>query len=1076
MSEYPVHIEKVQAPPLRDDILARERLLDWLAVKVHNRVVLLTAEAGYGKTTLLADFARRTRLRVLWFRLDRGDRDWVGFIAYLVAAVRVHVPDFGSATASLLRETASSAPSRDSVLDTFLRELGELPTEPAAIVFDDFHLVDDSPDARHVVRELLTRAPERLSFVFASRRSPPLRLARLRALGELAELTTDDLRFDTGETERLFRDSYAMRLEPGLIEELSRRTEGWAASLQLVHAALADRDPAGIRAFIRSLSGAEGHLYDYLAEEVVGDLSEELQHFLMRTSLLETVDLTLGPVAAAVSVDASRRLIEEAERLGLFGRQAAESRYQVRAHPLVRDFLQVRLAGSIGAVAVAEIHRRVAVAAESVDWRIAAHHYLASGAPDDARRVLSNSLETILATGAYAAAEEVLSRLTSSNPGAVTEIISSRTSLERGDSSEAADHALEAVRLAPDSDVAVWNALMVLLSCGSLELFEQFVARLHQLPSSPFRRLTSEAVMASVRTSVDGDLRLADDLLRKAGEAASAAGELHFFGVSQVNAAQIRRVRGHAESALELAESAIAALEITSSGIELVSARLVQAWALAHLGRLENARCAIERARSETVRRLEFAFEAADIEVLYGSVDRAEELLDPFANEIDAANDVGEQAVLTLIAIDLVRGRLDTAMRRVNSLALGRPSTGPAIEVRRRTMRAYVGLLNSQPGAVELLRDADELARAQDAGLWSNYLAVVSLLAPAGTRAREAVSAVPSVYLSMAAECVAASLPAGDVFAGRVASEACARPERWRPALRRYIRSEDTGLALAAGALLDQMGAQEDIAPLRNLARRTRPGLGNPALGRNLARRLAAAIRVEDLGHVEIHIGPRVVQGTEVRRRVLGLLCFLLTKPSLKAQREEVLDALWPDLEPDSALNSLNQTVYFLRRVFEPSYSDDLSPGYVGQNSDFIWLDQELVTARSHTCRDLIREAARSGSPADVLTVAREYRGRFALDFIYEDWAAPYREALHAAYLQLVETSLRSDIDGGHFTRGIELAQTAAEVEPDSEQIQVALVRLYRLSGAHAAAAEQYGQYAAVLRDLGIDPPSLEEL
>src|SRR5512141_1279436 len=124
MSEYPIQIEKVQAPPLRDDILSRERLLDWLNVKIHNRVVLLTAEAGYGKTTLLADFARRTHLRVLWYRLDHGDRDWVGFIAYLVASLQAHSPDFAPATRSLLRETGSAAPPRDAVLDTFLRELG----------------------------------------------------------------------------------------------------------------------------------------------------------------------------------------------------------------------------------------------------------------------------------------------------------------------------------------------------------------------------------------------------------------------------------------------------------------------------------------------------------------------------------------------------------------------------------------------------------------------------------------------------------------------------------------------------------------------------------------------------------------------------------------------------------------------------------------------------------------------------------------------------------------------------------------------------------------------------------------
>jgi len=132
-TEYPVQLSKVQAPPLREDILARDRLLDWLSVKVHSRVVLLVAEAGYGKTTLLADFSRRTRIRVLWFRLDRGDRDWVGFIAHLVAAVRVHVPGFGTTTSSLLRETATTSLSLDAVLDTFLRELSALPNDPSAL-------------------------------------------------------------------------------------------------------------------------------------------------------------------------------------------------------------------------------------------------------------------------------------------------------------------------------------------------------------------------------------------------------------------------------------------------------------------------------------------------------------------------------------------------------------------------------------------------------------------------------------------------------------------------------------------------------------------------------------------------------------------------------------------------------------------------------------------------------------------------------------------------------------------------------------------------------------------------------
>ena len=306
--------------------------------------------------------------------------------------------------------------------------------------------------------------------------------------------------------------------------------------------------------------------------------------------------------------------------------------------------------------------------------------------------------------------------------------------------------------------------------------------------------------------------------------------------------------------------------------------------------------------------------------------------------------------------------------------------------------------------------------------------------------------------------------------------EALRRPERWRPALRRAISGAPDQISVAAAALLDQIGEQQDVAPLRSFARRGKANIGVALLGRGLARRLAPRVWIEDLGHLEVLVGSRVVIGADIRRKVLALLCYLVTKPGLRAQREEVLDALWPDLEPGSALNSLNQTAYFLRRVFEPDYDEDVSPGYVQQSAEFIWLDSELVTARSQRCREQIRLAVRSGNSADVLAVARDYRGRFALDFLYEDWASPYRDGLHGAYLQLVESTLRGDIDGGEFTRGIQLAQAATEVEPEAEELHLALIKLYRLSGAHAAAAEEYGRYAAILRDIGVEAPRFEEV
>jgi DNA-binding SARP family transcriptional activator len=209
---------------------------------------------------------------------------------------------------------------------------------------------------------------------------------------------------------------------------------------------------------------------------------------------------------------------------------------------------------------------------------------------------------------------------------------------------------------------------------------------------------------------------------------------------------------------------------------------------------------------------------------------------------------------------------------------------------------------------------------------------------------------------------------------------------------------------------------------------------------------------------------------------VLALLCLLLSRPRFASTREEVIDALWPDQDPASALNSLNQTVYFLRRVFEAEYRESVSPGYVGQDGETIWLDPELVDSRSRRCAVLVRSMPSTPDPESCIALAREYRGRFDLDFAYEDWSTDFRDALHAAYLRVMELAIRSDLNTGHFDRGIFLAERVVEIDPDADEIQAALIQLYRLSGAYAAAGEQYDHYARLVRELGEEPPTLEEM
>lgn len=1078
---YPIQLAKVQRPPLRDETLARERLLDWLGVKIHHRVVFVTAEAGYGKTTLLSDFSRRTRLRTLWYRLDDEDRNWVAFLSYLVAAGREYDPTFAEVTSGLLGELGTGGPTRESVTETFVREFRTLGDQGAVLVFDDYHVVDDSADVRYVVGELLARAPERITFVFSSRRQPSVRVARLRALGELAELTTDDLRFSEPETERLFRDIYHHPLEPDVLDDLSRRTEGWAASLQLVRAAIRDRSTGDVRRFVRSLSGAEGDLHDYLAEEVIGDLDPDLQDFVMKTSVLQSVNQTDASIVAGVDTAASRRLIAEAERHGLLGRRAEPTRSSQTYHPLVREFLEQRFLREAGAGAVGEAHLRMAQGSEGTDWGLACFHYAAAGRGDDIHRVLRKAIPTIMGTGKFGLAASFLASFPPTSEEFEFEVVRSRAEFQAGHSAAAFESAERALELEPDSDLAAINALSLRILAGNLEDARGLAMSLADSDNPQFRAIAA-ATAAMLQLSVDGNLsRFVSDVTQMAQEQGEA-GFRHYEGVSLLNAASALKAQGEAEACLSYASSAIDLLSVTSAGHEVVSAKLIRAWALAHMARWNEATVALTELRETTdpVSRGEALTEMAVIELWYGGGDGVQNLLERAEPWLKFLPDVAPLWAVAAMERAIQLGAYDQARDLERRIAHGVLNAEPGLTVHALTTSAYLALRDGRADAMSLVGRAASLAEKQEARFWIRYCRALAAFAN-GTdgfaqRLRHAVEE-DSTFLSILAELVTSRLADIDQpLFEIVAAEAARRPHRWRALLRLAIDGSWPA-RWNAGRLLDEVGDVDDIARLRKLARSTSGGQGDRSLGKSLARRLAPRVFVEDQGRVSIALGREVVPGTNVRRKVLALLCFLVSRQGFAATRDQVLDALWPDLEPAVALNSLNQTVYFLRRVFETEYQDDRSPGYVRHDSSLIWLDQELVSARSAQCKTLIQRAGAVASPDDVDRLSEIYLGRFALDFAYEEWAISYRDSLHAAYLQIMENAVSADTVSGHYERAINLARRALDVDPEADDMEVALLKLYRLAGAHSAAAEQYAHYANVIRrEVGVEPPPLETL
>ncbi len=188
-----------------------------------------------------------------------------------------------------------------------------------------------------------------------------------------------------------------------------------------------------------------------------------------------------------------------------------------------------------------------------------------------------------------------------------------------------------------------------------------------------------------------------------------------------------------------------------------------------------------------------------------------------------------------------------------------------------------------------------------------------------------------------------------------------------------------------------------------------------------------------------------------------------------------MIEALWTELDPDAALNSVHQTIYVLRRVVEPNYRAGVSPEYLHFDSDMVWLDQELVDSRSWQCMRLL--SGRDWPAERVNELVAAYRGRFAADFTYEEWAAPFRDRLHALYLGAVEPAVAGKTSAGDVRWRLWVGQQALQVDPEADTIEAHVISLYRSTSATAAAREQYAHYAAAMRQqLGIEPPDIEDL
>jgi LuxR family transcriptional regulator, maltose regulon positive regulatory protein len=370
----PILATKLYIPSPRLQIVFRPRLIERLneGLSASCKLTLISAPAGFGKTTLVSEWLTGCGRPAAWLSLDERDNDPARFISYLVAALQTIQTGIGE---GLLAALQSPQPLQiETILTTLLNEISTIP-ENFLLILDDYHLIDSQPVDQSLAF-LIEHQPPQMHLLIATREDPHLPVSRLRARGQCTELRAADLRFTPDEAAEFLNQVMGLNLSAEDITVLDMRTEGWIAGLQLAALSMqGHKDTAG---FIQSFTGSHRFVMDYLLEEVLHQQPESIQAFLLRTSIL---DRMCGPLCDAVLLDPSipgQATLEHLERANLFIVPQDNERRWYRYHHLFGDLLRKRLGQSLTPEGVAELHIHASEWHENNDLMLEAFRHAAA--------------------------------------------------------------------------------------------------------------------------------------------------------------------------------------------------------------------------------------------------------------------------------------------------------------------------------------------------------------------------------------------------------------------------------------------------------------------------------------------------------------------------------------------------------------------------------------------------------------------------------------------------------------------------------------------------------------------------
>jgi LuxR family transcriptional regulator, maltose regulon positive regulatory protein len=1065
---------KLLPPRPAPELLSRPRLAKRLITNLENPLTLVTANAGSGKTTFVADFLRTHKRQFVWYQLDHTDADPSVFLGYLTFGIRQAVPGFGKAMFAYLQEAAAElAQNPERAVDVLINEVLELVEQKLIVVLDDYHHLGADTPVHTVLDRLLAYLPDVLHIVIVSREMPPLALARIRTQSPTAIIERSDLLFTDEETCHLFRQVFDLELTPKQLAEYRERTHGWITALQLVRQVaqktITSRDGGtGSADLIEVLRQSERDIFDYFAEEVFADESDQVQSLLLKIALLDRIELdTCGALFKGMNC---ARILPSLVKRNVFLTVASDGQgEEYRLHPLFQSFLRRRLRSDIGRSGVSTEHQGYAehflsrglweqgvrhllaaedfvraaevVAEKGGEWissgALSSLASLADSLPtsviESQPRVLAHRAEVARLRGEYESAQMMFRRAAAllqerNDSYGEAETLHSLATLARreGDYPLAFTYLDRALELVDDHSPVRMKCAntrgLCLVALGEWTAAElEFRSALQLAQDSNdgrYMRLISHnlGLPAMMRGDFGEALRWLRRMLRDGNQA-----PLPQEATAHLNIAHCYLYVGDLTACEKNLDEAIQRCQL----FNLVAA---QADAFETYGNLFRERGDIEKA-NEYYQRAVRAYDEAGVNLARTELWEEQAVLSMLIGDLAAARNQIDRLIaarplekneIGFFTASLAKARIMIAQREESgaadilseALQYFHGHTLYYYEAQASLELAYCCLkLGNEPQTLEHLRRAIDLAVRFDYEYWLKRQAVAHAELFASEEAAELLPSDLRTHLQTLAPQAASPIT---------------------------VQAQEVGLKA------------EPVADL------TINMLGPVQIFREFARPLAA--------------------DAWTTRRARDILCFIASRRHRRASKDKIIDTFWGETDFEVVEKNFHPTVSHIRKALNSN--QPLKQNFIIYRDGDYQLNPELsyrIDVEEFDSLVTQGENARRARRFDECVQAYEkaisfYRGEFAQGS-YEPWVDEQRAYYKEQYLHLLEALASVAQKNEEWSRSLQLAQNIVHEDPFREDIHCLMMKAHVNLGNRGAAKEQYETLKRLLeRELGVEP------